>query len=190
MLEQQLAPPIATPPPPARSPLAPRRELVAWGAHGGAGTSTLAALLRPCWDMGTLRRRTDPRFPAVHTYGRPLIIVCRNTVAAAERATAAVMAVAQPGGQVAALAVIADGAGREPREAVARFRLLESRVGLVVRVPFVAALRLVDDPTSVDLPRRAEQAVDQLRALAVGRLPCLCPGRSKGVRDVDDPCRA
>lgn len=145
-----------------------RGELVAWGAHGGAGTSTVAGLLGACWDMGALRRRADPdpRFPAVVTYGRPLIVVCRNTVAAAERATAAVMGVTQPGGRVDALAIVADGAGREPREAAARFRLLESRVGRVVRVPFLPALRLVDDPSTVPLPRRMEQAIEQLRALA------------------------
>ena len=150
-----------------RGPQCRNGELIAWGAHGGAGASTLAALLGSCWDMSPLRHRPDPRYPAVTTYGRPLIVVCRNTVASAERATAAVMAVAHPGGQVAALAIVADGAGREPRDASARFRLLESRVGQVVRVPFVPALRLVDDPTSVDLPRRAQQAIEQLRALAV-----------------------
>lgn len=152
-------------------------ELVAWGAHGGAGTSTLAGLLGSCWDMGALRHRPDSRYPAVVTYGRPLIVVCRNTVAAAERATAAVMEVAHPGGQVAALAIVADGAGREPREAAARFRLLESRVGRVVRVPFVMALRLVDDPATVPLPRRMEQAIEQLRALAIAA-PAVPPVRT------------
>lgn len=144
-----------------------QHELVAWGAHGGAGTSTLARLLGACWDMGALRHRIDPRRPAVITYGRPLIVVCHNTVSAAERATAAVMAVAHPGGQVAGLAIVADGAGREPREATARFRLLESRIARVVRVPFLPALRLVDDPATVPLPRRMQQAIGQLRALAV-----------------------
>ena len=159
-------------------PLAGRHgELITWGAHGGAGTSTLAALLGSCWDMSALRYRPDPRYPAIATYGRPLIVVCRNTVAAAERATAAVMAVAHPGGQVAALAIVADGAGREPREASARFRLLESRVGLLVRVPFVPALRLVDDPTAVALPRRAQQAIEELRALLAQPAVALRPAR-------------
>lgn len=170
--------PVWTPFAPAPQPIGARRgELVAWGAHGGAGTSTLAALLGACWDMGAVRYRPDPRVPAVTTYGRPLIVVCRNTVVAAERATAAVMAVVHPGGRVAALAVVADGAGREPREASARFRLLESRVGRVVRVPFVAALRLVDDPAGVPLPRRAEQAIEELRALAFPA-PMVPPARA------------
>lgn len=153
---------------------------MAWGAHGGAGTSTLAALVGSCWDMGALRYRPDPHYPAVTTHGRPLIIVCRNTVAAAERATAAVMAVAHPGGRIAALAIVADGAGHEPREAAARFRLLESRVGRVVRVPFVLALRLVDDPAKVPLPRRAVQAIEQLRALAVAAPAVPSTGAFKG----------
>lgn len=168
-------------------PDTPRGELVAWGAHGGAGTSTLAALLGGCWDMGALRYRVDPRHPAVVTYGRPLIVVCRNTVAAAERATAAVMEVAHPGGRVAALAIVADGAGHEPRDASARFRLLESRVGQVIRVPFVRALRFVDDPAAVPLPRRMEQVVEQLRALAVTapsapRTPAVPPARMTATR--------
>ena len=169
-----------TPPAPVRSANARRVELVAWGAHGGAGTSTLAALIGPCWDLGALRYRTDPRYPAVTTHGRPLIVVCRNTVSAAERATAAVMAVAHPGGRVAALAIVADGAGHEPREAAARFRLLESRVGRVVRVPFVMALRLVDDPATVPLPRRAVQAIEELRALAVAAPAVPSAGSFKG----------
>jgi hypothetical protein len=28
-------------------------EVVVVGAHGGAGTTTIAMLLRPAWDMGT-----------------------------------------------------------------------------------------------------------------------------------------
>lgn len=149
------------------APRTPHRELVLWGAHGGAGTSTLTALLNPAWDLAPLRARPDPRFPAITTQGRPLIVVTRNAVAAAEHATAAVMAVSHPGGHVAALAVVSDGAGREPGEATARFRLLESRVGTVVRVPFVPALRLVDDPTQVELPRKACQAIEELRALSL-----------------------
>ena len=38
-----------------------RGELVIWGAHGGAGTSTLAAWLQPAWDMGAMRPE-----PAAH----------------------------------------------------------------------------------------------------------------------------
>ena len=37
-----------------------RRELVIWGAHGGAGTTTLALWLQPAWDMGAMRTEPDP----------------------------------------------------------------------------------------------------------------------------------
>jgi len=36
--------------------LAPPGEVVLVGAHGGAGVTTLAGLLRPAWDMGVARR--------------------------------------------------------------------------------------------------------------------------------------
>ena len=34
----------------------PPGEVVLVGAHGGAGVTTLAGLLRPAWDMGAVRR--------------------------------------------------------------------------------------------------------------------------------------
>ena len=41
-----------------------RAELVIWGAHGGAGTTTLATWLQPAWDMGPARPPAHPRYPA------------------------------------------------------------------------------------------------------------------------------
>src|ERR1039458_9618284 len=79
-----------------------RGELVIWGAHGGAGTSTLAAWLQPAWDMGAMR--PEPTYPANVTRGRALIVACRNTVWAARQATQAIAAVHRHGGQVAVLA--------------------------------------------------------------------------------------
>ena len=61
--------PTATPDerhsPPCRVPAGwQRRELVIWGAHGGAGTTTLATWLQPAWDMGAMRPEPDPPYPA------------------------------------------------------------------------------------------------------------------------------
>jgi len=140
----------------------PPAETVLAGAHGGAGVSTLAALLRPAWDMGVIRApaRSGPLRPC----GRPVVLVTRNTVAAAGRATAATNAVTGPGMHVAVLVVVSDGLP-EPAEARYRFRVLEGRVGAVIRMPFVPAFRLASSPAQVDLPRRARQALAEIRAL-------------------------
>ena len=114
-----------------------RRELVIWGAHGGAGTSTLAAWLQPAWDMGAMRPEPDPPYPANVATGRALVIACRNTAWSAQQATKAVAAAIRQGGQVAVLAVVSDG-WPEPATATSRFRLLEPQVGAVIRVPFIA----------------------------------------------------
>ena len=152
-----------------RHQAAQRRELVVVGAHGGAGATTLAVLLQPAWDMGAMRPGRDARQPALICHGRPLLLACRATPAAAAAATTAAAALIRPGAPVAVLAVVSDG-WPEPAAATARFRLLEQRVGAVVRVPFVPAFRLAGDPADVPLPARARRALDRIRA-AAGRPP-------------------
>lgn len=142
-----------------------RRELVIWGAHGGAGTTTLASWLQPAWDMGAMSPEPDPPYPATIARGRALVVVCRNTAWSACQATKAVTAVTTQGGTVAVLAVVSDG---WPESAAARhrFRLLEAQVGTVIRVPFVFALRMTDDPAEVPLTRWARRAMAQIQAAA------------------------
>jgi hypothetical protein len=164
-----------TAPPRLRGTVPPRRplpELVVAGAHGGAGTSTLAALLAPAWDMGVIR----PAAPAggLRPGGRPVVLVTRSTVAAAGRAVAAVTAVTGTGLPVAVLAVISDGLP-EPAEARYRFRVLDGRVGAVVRVPFTPAFRAAGSPVQVRLPRRARQALALIRALTAEQAPYPVP---------------
>jgi hypothetical protein len=144
-----------------------RRELVIWGAHGGAGTTTLAVWLQPAWDMGAMRPEPDPPYPAVVAHGRALVVACRNTVWSARQAIKALTTVARQGGQVAVLVVVSDG-WPEPATATRRFGLLESQVRAVIRVPFIAGLRLADDPATVPLPRRALRALARIQA-ATGR---------------------
>lgn len=141
-----------------------RLDVVVAGAHGGAGTTTLAVLLGAVWDMGAVLD-ADPAFPPVRSHGRPLLVVCRGTVPAARQATAALTALEAGGEKVTALVVVSDGAGSEPRDATARLGLLAGKAGAIVRVPFVPALRLVDDPLSVALPSRMRRALAELRDL-------------------------
>ena len=141
-----------------------RRELVIWGAHGGSGASTLAAWLQPAWDMRPMGQEPNPPYPASVAHGRPLLIACRNTAWSARQATTAVAAVIRQGGHVDVVAIVSDG-WPEPPSATARFRLLESQAGAVIRVPFVPGLRLADDPGSVPLSRAARRALALIRAV-------------------------
>src|SRR5579859_8091765 len=86
-------------PPPHR---APSREVVLVGAHGGAGVTTLAGLLRPAWDMGAVRR-PGPDCGPLRPAGRPVLLVTRNTVAAAGRAVTAARLLDEQGVQVTVL---------------------------------------------------------------------------------------
>ena len=150
-----------------RQQAAQRRELVICGAHGGAGTTTLACWLSPAWDMGTLRPAPGPRAPAIIAHGRPLLLACRSTAAAAAAATSAVAALTRPGARIAVLVIVSDG-WPQPATATARFRLLAPRAGAVIHIPFIPALRLADGPAGVPLPRGARRALGQIRA-ATGR---------------------
>jgi len=104
--------------------------------------------------------------------GRPVVLVARNTTHAAGRATTAVNAITWVGERIAVLAVVSDGLP-EPAEARYRFRLLEARVGGIVRVPFVPLFRLVGDPADAALPRRARAALAHIRALTGTAQPGL-----------------
>ena len=106
--------------------------------------------------------------------GRPVVLAARNTVAAAGRAVTAASAITRAGAWVAVLVVVSDGLP-EPAEARYRFRVLEGRVGAVVRMPFVPAFRVTADPSHVDLPRRARQALAEIRALTREQAPCPAP---------------
>jgi hypothetical protein len=143
--------------------------MVLVGAHGGAGVTTLAVLLRPSWDMGTVRR-LGLASPPLRPAGRPVLLVARNTAPAAIQAVAATMLLGEQRVQVAVMVVIGDGLP-EPAEARYRFRVLEGRVGAVVRLPFVPAFRVAADPLAVHLPRRARRALAELRALARKQVP-------------------
>ena len=139
------------------------------GAHGGAGVTTLAGLLRPAWDLGVVTR-PGPGGGPLRPAGRPVLLVSRNTVAAAGRAVTAARLLEEQGVQVAVLVVTGDGLP-EPAEARYRFGVLGGRVGAIVRVPFVPAFRIAADPGSVDLPRRARRALAEIRAHARQAMP-------------------
>jgi hypothetical protein len=111
---------------------------------------------------------------AVRSAGRPTVLVTRNTVAATGQAVAATTAITRRGAQVAVLVVVSDGLP-EPSEARYRIRVLEGRVGAVVRMPFIPALRVADSPLEVDLRGRALRALAEIRELTQGHTPYPAP---------------
>jgi len=169
--------PITDPPRQHRGglPIQARRRppdgIVLAGAHGGAGASTLAALLAPARDMGVI---SGPAACGLRPGSRPVVPAGRNTVATAGRAVTAASAVTRVGAWVAVLVVVSDGLPG-PAEARYRFRVLEGRIGAVVRMPFVTAFRLTADPAQVDLPRRARQALAEIRVLTREQAPRPAP---------------
>jgi hypothetical protein len=134
------------------------------GAHGGAGTTTLAALLDPALDLGRVRDGAVTPATGLARMPGPLLLACRPTSWSAELATAAVSALAGAGHETAVLVIVSDGWPQTP-VAAARYRLLSARVGAVVRVPFVPALRGCPDPSSVRLPRGARRALARILQL-------------------------
>ena len=148
------------------------------GAHGGAGASTLAALLRAEAAAGcrsgtcsspspTGTRPASPRPGCCPgQVAGPLVIAARGTAEGARRAVIAVTALAYLGIRPAALAVVGDGAGPLPRAAVQRLDLLGDRAGPVVHVPFAASLRAAAAPGGARLAGPLRRAITELAELA------------------------
>jgi hypothetical protein len=135
--------PVAEPEPtpggyePAGASAAPRR--FSWlGTHGGAGTSTLAAVFGG-HDSG--RDWPGPGDPA------SVLLVARTHASGLESALRALEVFrrgeAPPGLDLDAVVLVADAPGRLPRPLVQRVRLIESVID-VYRVPWVQDWRLGD----------------------------------------------
>jgi hypothetical protein len=139
------------------------RPLLLVGAHGGAGVSTLAALLQPAFDVGVVRDWSAFANPQRH----PLAVVTGWTVSAAGQAVAQVAGAVRAGMPPRVLIVVADG-WPEPKAARVRFRLLETQVGQVVRVPFVRGWRYADRPDPATVPRPVLRALEEVRAAVYG----------------------
>lgn len=173
-----------SPAPPSPPPLPP--GIYVAGAHGGAGASTLAALLRAeiaaAHPGGRLQVRELPAFPdgdprAIAARAKlagplpgPLVLAARGTGDGARRAVVAVTALSCLGIRPAALAVVGDGAGPLPRIASQRLGLIGDRAGPVVTVPFAASLRAGAAPAEARLPRSLRRQVTALAGLAAALL--------------------
>ncbi|WP_051468737.1 hypothetical protein [Actinomadura oligospora] len=148
---------LTTPLPPSPTAFSPG-DLRLIGAHGGAGTTTLAVLLGGALDLGTTEH-----IPEVDD--TPMVLVTRNTVPGSRRAVTARHYLGRVGHQVRVLAIVDDGFG-EPQDAASRFALLAPQVAGVVRVPFMPALRLATDPRRIAVSSKVRRALDRILALA------------------------
>ncbi|OJU46222.1 MAG: hypothetical protein BGN98_11875 [Microbacterium sp. 69-7] len=179
--------PSAAPPAQATGPLVPQRGVPApdrvdqlpiydrpqeaplwWlGTHGGAGESTLAALV-PAWlgaDHGWPR---PPQGPA-----RVVLVARTNAhgLRAAQAAATQWAAGLVPHVEVVGLVLMADAPGRLPKPLRDLAQVVGGGVPRVWTVPWIESLRLGESLTLADLPRDARRLVDELAAL-------LTPGAS------------
>jgi hypothetical protein len=153
-------PPGSTPARPAEQAsedLLPDPTIVVVGCHGGAGTSTVARLLTAAVDAG----RTVPARTQL-----PVVLVAHGTPHGARRATEALAALREQGLQPCGLVIVGDGPWPEPRLSRARIQLLGDLVPAVVRVPYVARWRYLDDPPTQQVPVKVTRALQQIRAAA------------------------
>lgn len=134
--------------PVATEPLAPAGEWapLVWlvGAHGGAGTTTLAHALAPFGDAGQQWPGEDEE--------RWCVIVARSTRAGVEAAHDAVLqSQAGKSGQCIVFGVILvdDAPGKTPKSIEQRVSVLEKIVPTIWRVPYIGEWREV---LAVELP--------------------------------------
>lgn len=134
----------------------PRGGMWVVGAHGGAGTTTLAALLGVgdagrCWPLG----------PSGSTR---VVVVARTSaygIACAQEAAMQWAAGGAPGAELVAVAWVADAPGRLPRALAKRLGLVSGAFPLAVRVPWVGAWRLGGQGT-LPVPKGVWKALSTL----------------------------
>jgi hypothetical protein len=139
-----------------------RRELGGTPAGRGWRVGGMQAL--PDADPGRIAASEGLRVPPPDV---PLIIAARGNAQGARRAVVAVTTLEYRRVWPAAIALVADGAGPEPRQTAQHLDLIGDRAGPVVRVPFVAALRAGTGPGDIRIRGSLHDALTGLLALAV-----------------------
>jgi hypothetical protein len=138
------------------APVAPHQLVDGWpplwwvGCHGGAGTTTLAALTGLGVDAGAAWP-TPPPGEAVRA-----VLVCRATATGVRAATVAVeqwkRQSVPAGTRVLGVVAVAASASRPPRRAAERLRLLAGWVPATWRVAWVEEYLAADDARELGLP--------------------------------------
>ncbi|WP_347256712.1 DUF6668 family protein [Actinomadura sp. RB99] len=117
--------------------------------HGGAGVSTLEALLTDCGSAG----RYWP-VPVPHGRSRVLLVARGHAsgLMAAQTAMRQWAAGGLPSVQLLGLAVVADAPGKRPKPLSDLLRLIAGGVPQLWELPWVEGFRLGDPPNQVKLP--------------------------------------
>lgn len=137
------------------------RSLVVVGAHGGAGASTLAGF----FDSGAVSEVSpaEVRSMAGDASTTPMttaLVVGQGTAKGTRAAVELAGELARSGVRVV-VAIVADGGLGEPIAVRSRLRLLRDQVVAVVRVPYVARWRFIEEPANP--PERFTAAVNRIR---------------------------
>ena len=160
------APHRGVPTPPPAAGLESRRQgggaRLWWlGVHGGAGESTLAALMEGSTEAGHA-------WPDVAGAPAAVVLVARPSARGLDRAQAAATqwaAGATPDVRLLGLVLIADAPGRTPAPLHAWTKVLAGGVPRVWHLPWIEPLRLGADPLSVHLPRPARHLLGDVASL-------------------------
>lgn len=128
--------------------------------HGGAGASTLAALIPPASSAGRY-------WPVPEPPGEARVLLVARTHAsgltAAQAAARQWAAGGLPTVKLLGLVAIADTAGRLPKPLKELLRLISGGVPQVWQLPWVEALRLGDPPEQTKLPSAYARLAQDLR---------------------------
>ena len=162
----------AIPTPPAGALLGTRvhlgRPRVWWlGVHGGAGETTLAALME-----GT--REAEHAWPAVDGEPAAVVLVARTHAYGLDRSQAASTqwaARATPDVRLLGLVLIADAPGRLPAPLQAWSKVLAGGVPRVWHLPWIEPLRLGADPESIRGVRAVRRLLRDVDALTTPDSP-------------------
>lgn len=132
------------------------------GAHGGAGESTLAALLPGSQAAGHAWPRTPSDVPA------RTVLVARSGargLRAAQDAMRQWAAGLVPSVEILGLVVMADAPGRLPRSLRDLMQVVSGGVPRTWSVPWVEAWRMGEPPALASSPREVQRLVDELSAI-------------------------
>lgn len=141
-----------------------QRPAALWwvGAHGGAGESSLAALV-PSWPAA---QHGWPRALGVEL--NRVVLVARTNMRGLRAAQAAATQWAAglvPHAQVLGLVLVADAPGRLPRPLRDFAQVVSGGVPRTWHVPWIESWRLDERPSLSDAPREVRRLIDELSAL-------------------------
>ena len=132
------------------------------GTHGGAGETTLAALVPEWQATGHSWPRAEATAPA------RVLLVARSNASGLRAAQAAMRQWAAglvPAVDVLGLVVLADAPGRLPRPLRDLLQVVGGGVPRTWSVPWVDSWRVGEPPALTNAPREAQRLVDELHAI-------------------------